>query len=471
MKSSRIALVALNLHTIDKHYANFSLLDNDEKIHRLEQRIKLLCEQLKKNEPDSMWIIAWKEHGIFKAVDAQVKQLFKNRLKNLTQQYPNLTIIAGTLLTQKSSDSLEKLNVIEAYYKKNAWVKNEEKNHWQQSEFESEENQIAVAKNLAPNIEYAIFRNTCYIFHGDKTCVRDKITPFEETQTSYSQQLIKVYQPGNKKSAASLFEVIHPTTNTTICFGVEICRENLFSVLKKTNTEQPLIHFLLSDTLPLNVHHAHGDYVLQLDSDYTPKLLYLGKENAKQAGVASIVLYQNNLANRADNILQGPFESIYPFEKKVVDLLDDFLWHHVSNQYSAILELKNKFIKESGRCDETNTYHILSGLLLDWKNNKELSGKEKKLYDDLLELIAYETKENHFNKDYLVRAEKEIPMSCSGSKTINPFKHADEPPPKKRRKNPSLQKIKQMTAAHLFYHKDLSRLTNHLYLRPRRHAR
>ena len=312
-----------------------------------------------------MWIIVWREHGIYGkaymdgffgfSATTEVRELFKARLNILAQQYPNLTIIAGTLLTKNFSESLDKLDEIETYYKKQAWVKNEEKNVDNKNEFGLEENKIALLKKQAPLVEYAFFRNTCYIFHGNEIGMRDKIAPFEETQTSYSQL---IFQPGNKKTISSHFKITHPTTNATICFGVEICREHLFAVLKRTSKKPCLIHFLLSDTACLNVHHAHGDYVLQLDSTYIPKLIYLGNINdANHAGPVSIVLYQHNLANPDDNILQGPFEPIYPFEKKVVDVLDHFLRHHVGDKYSTILELKNKFIKHSGLCDETNTYH------------------------------------------------------------------------------------------------------------------
>ena len=112
---------------------------------------------------------------------------------------------------------------------------------------------------------------------------------------------------------------------------------------------------------------------------------------------------------------------------------------------------------------------------MEWKNTKkELSGNEKKLYDALFQLIAYEIKEHPFNKDYLVKAEQETPMSCSGSKTKNPFRHTDEPPPKKRRLNPPIEKNRQKTSAYFFHHHESlkdNRLTNHLNLRSRRHPR
>jgi len=350
-----------------------------------------------------MWLIVWREHGIFGkpnengffglSTSPEVRQLFKESLKKLALQYsPNLTIIAGTLLTQK------------------------------------------------PTHSYVLFRNTCYVFHGNEISMHDKMSPFKETKDNHSQ-LISIFQAGSKKTNNKyLFEVFHPTTKVDACFGIEICFENQFAILKNASTEQPLIHFLLSNTCDLNIHNACGDYLLQLDSDYIPKLLYLGKNNDKHLGMFIIVLYQNNFADPNDHVLQGPFASIYPFEKKVVDVLDDFLEQHAGLEEKSrlILELKNTFINESGQCKEKNSYPILIKLLTEWKDYIvatyfALSAEEKKLYDTLFQLIAHEIKNNTFNKDYLVKAKKEIPSICSGSKTPNPFRHADESPAKKRR--------------------------------------
>src|SRR5437660_879265 len=106
MMSSRIAVVALNIHIFDKGYAEYIELPAAKKIEYIKNRIINICIQLEKTEPYSKWYIVWREHGITsetgQSVTTKIKHLLKAMIQELTQQYPALTILSGTILKRKT---------------------------------------------------------------------------------------------------------------------------------------------------------------------------------------------------------------------------------------------------------------------------------------------------------------------------------------------------------------------------------
>src|SRR5579872_4335966 len=91
--------------------------DFDSELSILTQRLVQVCEELKITQSDSAWIIAWQEYGIrgensHRALTPQQKDKFKKSLQTIAQNYPNATIVAGTIQTAKFHDRKEKINEI-----------------------------------------------------------------------------------------------------------------------------------------------------------------------------------------------------------------------------------------------------------------------------------------------------------------------------------------------------------------------
>ncbi len=457
--SSRIAIVALNSHLVDKDYTAFGLLTVENKLTKLKNRIINICKQLQQREPNAMWMIVWREHCITSETGESLttanKQLYEAMLQEITMQYPQLTVIGGTILTKKTyyvkkskQHALNKLNKIKDFFQNNCqWIKeNEVINGWE-SGIKNEEKVLREAKELCvfPSTTFDLYRNTCLVLKGDEIGKQDKIALKDETAYETSREL-KVFQPGNKHNAAAFYEQDHPKTGMLITYGIEICHEHQFSVLKKIYpNEKPLIHFVLSNYISLRLHHLHGYYALQLDSKYMPRLLYLGDYNDPRIPMLSMVFYQNNLLDYHDHSLQGPFDPIYPFEKQVIDLLDQFISLHKEYYASPILKLKNKFIEFSAETYKTNTHSFLVDLLLEWQSNILNIGRmflktEIKLAADLIHLIEQEQKNNPDHKDYIIPATS---VSTSDSillkekKRKRPASKSEDSQPTKKFKNES----------------------------------
>src|SRR5262245_40027671 len=104
---SKIAVVALDINRSDDAFDEYEKLSGEEKIKYVEKRIKDICEQLKDKEPDAMWVVTWREYGITeggpesRSISNELKKQFKAAMLDLTRAYPNLTILAGTVSTQK----------------------------------------------------------------------------------------------------------------------------------------------------------------------------------------------------------------------------------------------------------------------------------------------------------------------------------------------------------------------------------
>src|SRR5438046_5691280 len=83
-------------------------LDYEKQLEKIEVRIRKLCTILNSKENDAdEWIIAWREHGLInrKQQGQSISRLEKNQLKSsmqkLTQKYPKLKIISGTVLSTR----------------------------------------------------------------------------------------------------------------------------------------------------------------------------------------------------------------------------------------------------------------------------------------------------------------------------------------------------------------------------------
>src|SRR5690349_19691376 len=99
--TTEIVITALSIFDEQKEYNAYARLSAVEKMVRIKKRIIAICEQLKKQQPNAMWILAWQETGIFgkyglnneflgKAIHPNLVARFKYEMSELTKRFPNL---------------------------------------------------------------------------------------------------------------------------------------------------------------------------------------------------------------------------------------------------------------------------------------------------------------------------------------------------------------------------------------------
>lgn len=419
-----IVIVALNINRQDEDFSTFDQWPAIKKLEWLENRVIAICEDLKIKAPEAAWIICWREYGMTngpdkRAVSSDIKTIFKKKMLNLTQQYPNVIIVAGTLSTAKHYEAKneKKLDSIKAYYAEHGWIKEEELkvNLEKQQQISIQEKKITELKTTLPEAGFDVVRNTCYVFSGGFIWRHDKMAPMEETNENCHLQN-SIFQPaGSIRNLNSLYAMRHPIKwKHSIIFQVEICREHEFGVLKKTGGSKPLIHFILSDSTDLKLEHIHGEYTVQLDSMYKPRLILSSDEKWNEI---PIHFYQSNLI-KDEYTLSGPLQPVYPFEKKVLNAFDSIIPLLSGNKLKIMEHIKQKFIEASlqmGGRYSIGTYDCLTNLFDQYKAHLKndylvagffITGPDvEKMVKDLLLLVKTERINNPLHKDYLAMSD------------------------------------------------------------------
>lgn len=337
-----IAIIALNMNNMDLRFIDFSHLSAEEKIVQIENRIRYICNELKTKEPHTMWLVVWREYGITagnRAISTNIKHLFKKTMQQLIQEFhPNLTIIAGTVLSKKNVNDINKLEKLKKYYTEISWIKEiENKSRYIEECIDIEEKIIYSLKQEMLNSGIVALRNTCYVFHNQGIWRHDKTAPIREY--SRSLDLLRthtLFQPGNKTNNNPYLELIHPITESPVAIGIEICREHVFSTLKKNAYKKSLLHIIMSDSVSINLDNIWGDYVLHLDSLCKPRLILMKNEDSNQL---PIHLYQSNILDK-NHHLSNPLQPLYPFVRRIADKFDELILQSTNETK----ELVHKFL-------------------------------------------------------------------------------------------------------------------------------
>lgn len=330
----RITIVAMDINRNDAGYNDYSALTARKKIERIKNRIIQICEELKKKEHDSLWIVALREYTVTestsKIVNYEVKNLFKNALKELTKQYPRLAVIGGTIASKRhlknfthKKSAKERLAKIISEYKLPAnWPveKQSRLEYFKQDQIILHLKKIdkltKIEDSKKENI--AVLNNTCFIVQSGKCKVRRKVIPHDEIIENNEDIPDLVFRPGKGKT---VFELIHPITKKPVTVGIEICAEHAYGVLRKfaNGNQKPFIQFILSDTVDLFLPNIYAECAVHLDSFVKPQLILTKNEIPANQ---SIHLYQHNLLRNAFG-LRGVLAPVYPVENKIIDLIDN----------------------------------------------------------------------------------------------------------------------------------------------------
>lgn len=386
MENGKIAVVALEINKNDKEgYKNYESLPAKKQIQIIQERIHILCKELQEKEPDSMWIIAWREYGITdgksRSLSFEDKELLKQAMLELTTRYPNLVILTGPVATHKPVE-MSKLKDVEKIYQEEPFVQiirkqeakeaNELANDMETDE-QIKRHELKIAqlreqpKENNPDESAYVGTNQMFCIQGKNVQRHDKTAPIDEILAEDPLSTFTVFQPGKGKNANPFFELKHPITGETILVGAETCRENNFNLLQKTAPGQPLLHFIFSDEVRLNVDTMHGQFgTIQLDSIVRPRMI-LAKPST---GREEISTYRSNLFSDNGSLV-GPLEPLYPFENRILDSLNTAIKSFPSDhpKHKILQQIKMEFLETT---DSFTGLPIYNCLLENIKQYKEV---------------------------------------------------------------------------------------------------
>ena len=126
---SKVLLVALNINSNDASWDRYAALSAAEKIIMIRNRIRVICENLKRSHPDDMWVFTWRENAIFDNLKNtfvwdEMQRQFIREMEQLSKHYhPNLKIIAGAIRTRETMPNKAHLDRIKRQYHAHKWAK------------------------------------------------------------------------------------------------------------------------------------------------------------------------------------------------------------------------------------------------------------------------------------------------------------------------------------------------------------
>lgn len=395
-QNQEVVVVAIDANRRDTRIENFSSLSSDEQLKILTEKIQFICEELKKSHLESQWIIAWREYQISggslekRAVSGEFKNRYKEAMAEFVKKYPNLTIVAGTVATEKkgSKDKLDR--VTKSYQALSDYHEEEMKtvgSRIESHEFARHIQELETAKKVSQedNQEFKIIRNTCYVFTAGRDANDDhvpairkhsKTTPQGDSRvTLYSG--LRVFHPGDENSKSPIIDI-----NGGFKIAAEVCREHDFNVAgreaSKQNVSQSdvLIHFVISDTIKLNPKNFHGVYVLQLDSINKPRLIIA--DPSKKPSVA-VTMYQVNLLEDK-NILMGPLAPLRElFADKIIREFEHMIAVTADKNKQALLQhILHEFKLSASTFASAPMYDVLDKYLQNEKVRATLCHDDKR---------------------------------------------------------------------------------------------
>lgn len=323
-KKKEIALVVFDIDS-DK---SFKKLKAVEKIELIKNRLHETCRILQKQNPRATWIVSWREYGIRErntnSISNKIKNKFKKNMLSISKQYPNLIIIAGTVLVRKKRN-VSHLEKIKDYYSKLQWaddIEKEENDH----EFKQHKKQIEILSkkiNEEKLKKIRVTSNKARVYYHGIEKRHGKTTPFDENRNISDA----IYQPGKDKNLDPVIVIDEWPHYFSI--GIDICREhlNMFQYLKYTvenenDGQKPLLHFIISATIDLDLKSVCAKLgAVHVDSKHSPKLV-LSRGYLKQN--IAISLYQCHVMTPIKNLID-PITPEYPIQYKLLDQIEELI--------------------------------------------------------------------------------------------------------------------------------------------------
>lgn len=311
---------------------SFKELPPSDKINLLENRIYEVCQILGKTKPNATWIIGWREYGIegvkgFSITDEERKKL-KSVMLAVSAQYPNLVIIAGSILTVKKK-KVSELDTILSYYDSLDWLEDLEKKYFTPACHQISKHKEAIRsiqKSLKKSDDVSVTSNKAVLFHNGSSQRHGKNAPFEEN-SGISAPV--VYQPGKENNASPII-----TINTDLTIAVSVCRESDPSIrlISRTigNRKIPL-QFLLSNTIDFYFNDLCAEFgAIHLDKRFDPRVVL--SPNYKLSKI-HLEVYPIDVTAKVEK-LDTRLEPIYPVQFKLIDQVNSMYEEEFSDEFT-----------------------------------------------------------------------------------------------------------------------------------------
>ncbi|HHT0595075.1 TPA: hypothetical protein ACTXXA_003729 [Legionella anisa] len=332
----KTVVVALDICKYSENFGEYSRLSTLKKTDLVNQSIRNVCNNLSKTHPMDKWIISWREYGVSDESISDVdKKIFESTIQNLCKEFPNLLIISGNIKTRKEIN-LEKAKEIHALYDSYQYLAEIEEQQTKNADkhyIKKEREKINSAIESASTQPILAVRSTAFLFNAEGTRKHDKLAPTDEAGKT------EIHHPAKEKNKAFFFRF----GNETI--GIEICREHHFGLLRKEGEalgiKKPLFHFVLSDTIALNLNNAFGKFIVHIDSLEEPTLILSPGQTLND-----VVFYVYDLLSNNPQLVEK--EAVYPFKYKFLDEIEK-----VKNKFSNDPRF-NHFKEETKKVEITN---------------------------------------------------------------------------------------------------------------------
>lgn len=361
----RIVVVALDLYkTGTPEFQEYDSLTAKEKLDVLSFQLDRVCQLLTQQQPDAMWIVGWRE-GVITAehetmVSLEIKRLHKEIMLSFVHRYPNLTILAGALTSKKYFTDSKKLDDIEYYYNQHQWIAEIEQaetsigESYEISKHKAQLGEVRKAISEGTSLVFNVIRNTAYVFSDGVVHRHDKHAPMDETVGQ--EMALSVFQPAKGRNLSPIIPLRHPITREVFLIGVEICREHSFQVLKQIKRSTPLFHFIISDYINLDLSAVAARNVIHFDSRNQSKMVVSSPEQLENT---NIQLYRIDLLK--GSALIGPIPPVFPFEKKVLRLLNSVIQELPIKSYRRTLleKLRADFLEVAPSIISKDLYSVL----------------------------------------------------------------------------------------------------------------
>lgn len=409
-----VAVISLDLKMTDEGFIKYNALPVEDKIDLLYERMLKVCEELKKKEPNSQWIIAWREYGITDAnskfISNEMKHYLKKTMQSLTKRYPQLTIIAGTVATKKHFSAAEyksKLSKIKKYYKQHEWIyKSENQSAVEQKLFHYKKLKELKKKKIDEGID--VIRNTTYIFSENKCVARhDKVAPYFETANVGQRWVLmdenadltdmvntnRVFQPGNKKNNSTRFTLKKADISMSpIDIVFEICKEHIAGVVANEEKNKKTIadlHFVLGYGATIELDKIRAKVFAAFDKNIETQLIINQEMTEEEISQLPYHLYRTNILSESGQ-LHGPIMPIYLQEFKILAIFDELknLLKKRSSDLASVIVLRNMFCNFASKPANKSNYGILIPEM-----------KECADYKKLMSTDHYSSKDINLSKD------------------------------------------------------------------------
>lgn len=395
-----IIVVALDINKQDNLFSSFQELAPNVQLKMLLMAIEQVAKELSVTQPNAKWIVAWREYGITgmmgprssgetcRSISKEIKDNLKNELTQLTAKYPQLTIVAGSVLKRRPK-KVEALDKIKDFYKSQKPIRDKETHlaamqrlpkdidsvqqlarHEQQvdeviaqtkpnciqeaelkvTDIEKAELKVADSKQevegpfavdvpetgqvnspIPPRqVEVNVLSNIVYVFQkGQVIGQHAKIAPFEETSKEPKHANDSVFQPGSKKNNA-LVDI-----GDGIVLIIDICREHSLKAAEedikkymasaKKEDKMTCLYFILSDSVVLEPANIYKNPAPKHIFHLDSKFPPRNIENQFALPTKEqVIFFQKDVLDSKSKLI-GPLEPVAIFEQSIVKEFDNLL--------------------------------------------------------------------------------------------------------------------------------------------------